>query len=376
MGRVLCVDDDEKKAREVADILQRWKDNPFGQQLEAVIETNFNKAVQRLRHERFDLVTLDLHAETDEKPADVGDEAETVQQGKRVLNELRKTRFVPVIFYSGYAEKIMSLSSLVVQVVKKGSNDLEAVRGAVRRLYNTGLPKLMRHIEEEQRSYIWDTVDRHAKDFKDAVDSDDLLYLLGRRIAARLGRESIKELLEHPMEKARPMEFYIYPPLPGAIKTGCIYGPDEGGVYWIVATPSCDFAQKKVEQVLMVGATPLATFPEFAKWHESRWTPDDKKPNGKGAYEDLVKLLTNRAGDRLRFLPGTFFVPPLVVDMQSLNQIPIAEFTQGVPVCTLDSPYRENLLLHLSKYYGRLGSPDLEVDKIFSRLAGLQPAVS
>jgi CheY-like chemotaxis protein len=250
MTRVLCVDDNPKIAGQVAEIFETWRNSPLGQ-LETSIETNFKKAVRRLMNERFDLVTLDLHADTDPNTTDTDSEPEweAAQQGKHVLEELKRTRFVPVIFYSGYAEKIADLKSLVVRVVKKGSNDVQSVREAAQSLFSTGLPKLMRHIEEEQRSYIWDTVDAHSNWFRKEVDSDELLYLLARRIAAGLGRESIKALLDHPKDSSRPIELYIYPPLSGNIKTGCIYGPDDNGAYWIVATPSCDFAQGKARQI-------------------------------------------------------------------------------------------------------------------------------
>src|SRR6266480_5457545 len=127
MWRVLCVNDDKKLADQIAEYFTKWKnDNPFGE-FEAIVETDFGKAKLRLATERFDLVTLDLHGEKDPKPEKSGENS-VAQEGRRILEELRRTRFVPVIFYSGYADKIDDLRSPVVQVVKKGANDLEEVR--------------------------------------------------------------------------------------------------------------------------------------------------------------------------------------------------------------------------------------------------------
>jgi len=383
MARILCVDDVEEKAKDVAEYLKTWKDNPYGRPLETVTEPSFSRAVERLLNERYDLVTLDLHGEADPEPnqqlgAADGVETGPAQEGKRVLEKLRKARFVPVIFYTGYAEKIKGLESLVVRVVKKGRNDVTAVREAAQSLFDTGIPSLMRHIEEAQRSYIWDTVDKHAMDFGGEVQSDELLYLLARRVAAGLERESVKTLLKHPQDRARSVEVYIYPPLPGIIKTGCIYRPDENDVYWIVATPSCDFAQKKVDRVLLLGATKLTMHPFFTKWQTlQKWVPgtgpasaEQQKQRDK-AYNSLLNLLKNNSSERWRYLPGTFFIPDLIVDMQKLKQLPVEELAGMDPLCTLDSPYVENFLIHVSKYYGRLGTPDLDLEAVFKRLSGL-----
>ena len=196
MWRVLCVDDEGEKAAQAAEYFTAWRtDNPYGT-FQAHIETDFARAAVRLKNERFDLVTLDLHGKQDPDPlqADIN---EAAQEGKRVLDDLKASRFVPVIFYSGYADKISSLQTGVVRVVKKGQNDLDEIRNAARSIYATGLPKLIRHIEEEQRTYVWDTVDAHWPKSGDGSDPEELSYLLARRLAARFNRDSVKELLGH-----------------------------------------------------------------------------------------------------------------------------------------------------------------------------------
>ena len=368
MWRVLCVDDDNKKAEQIVEYFTKWeRDNPLGK-FDAVVETDFNRAKERLANERFDLVTLDLHGEKDPRPEKSG-EGSAAQQGRRVLEDLRNTRFVPVIFYSGYADKIEDLKSPVVQVVKKGENDLEQVRASAKSLFATGLPKLIRHIEDEQRSYVWDTVDKQWSKFGAESDTDELSYLLARRLADRFSRDGIKELLDHKRELARPIEFYIYPPVPGKIKTGFIYDSGDKSQYWIVATPACDFAQNKADFILLVGATLLSADARLGEWQKSKWLPgsaEDKK--AEGSYNKLRNLLMNSAGERFFFLPGTFFLSDLVADTQRIRQVTTNELNGMSHICTLDSPYKEEFAHYFSNYYGRLGTPDLEAPVIFERL--------
>jgi CheY-like chemotaxis protein len=99
MWRVLCVDDDADKAAEVAEILTSWKaGNSYGDHA-CDVESNFERAVTRISNERFDIVTLDLHGSSDPDPLKAGPDSGD-QEGKKVLDRLKKVRFVPVIFYS------------------------------------------------------------------------------------------------------------------------------------------------------------------------------------------------------------------------------------------------------------------------------------
>lgn len=370
MWRVLCVEDNLTIAENLRDYFERWDDdNPY-ERLAVTLESNFQSAIDLLKRENFDLVTLDLHGAEDPDPL-LGDGDPGEQEGAKVLAELRKTRFVPVIFYTGYAERIIDLVTGVVHVVKKGNNDLENLRKAAREIFETGLPTLARSIQDDTRDYMWDTVDKHWDKVKDEPSSkSNLAYLLARRLAARLSRESVKHLLSHELGIAKPIEKYIYPVIQSDIKTGWII-KDGDEAYWIIVTPACDFAQKKADHVLLLGAQLLTADPRHATWSAgSKWKGGAPSPNkaDEKRWDSLFKLLRNNAGDRWRFFPGTFFLPSLVADLQKLKQVSTADMEGKLPICQIDSPDCEALLLHLSRYYGRIGTPDLDVKEVADRL--------
>lgn len=356
MPRVLCFDDRPEVLENIKEIISSWEDSPHGT-FEVFGESDFDSVVDRLKVERFDLVTLDLHGGNDPDPLrDDGEQGQ--QEGLRVLTELRAVRFIPVVFYTGYAEKIKSLESGVVKVVKKGENDLDGVRGAIDALYSTGLSRLLIKIEEENTRYLWDTIDKSWSDINQESGAQDLAYLVARRLGARLSREFIKEFLEHDPEKASPIEMYIYPPHDESIRTGCVIRKD--GSLWLVATPACDFAKSKADSILLVAAKPLSSFGQYQEWAINKRGADRDNP----AYNKLHSLVGNKAGDRYRFLPGTFFVDNLVVDFQTLTQIPSQDLKHLEVVCRVDSPFREELLNQFSRYYGRMGVPDLHIPSL------------
>lgn len=367
MPRVLCVDDNPATLENIMDIISTWDDSKYGA-FEVIGEKSFERAVERLRVERFDLVTLDLHGSSDPDPIK-DDGLEEQQEGQKVLAALRESRFIPVVFFTGYAEKIANLESGVVKVVKKGEDDFNQVREAINSLYATGISSLISHIEEENRKYIWETLDKSTATIGEEVSSEDFAYLLARRLGARLSRESVKELLGHDRDKVRPVEMYIYPPHVERIKTGCII-KEEDGSYWVVATPACDFAQAKAETILLIGTALLEESQQFKDWAVEKWDGTGTSPskNAEKKYNKLRSVLANNAGDRYRFLPGTFFVPNLIVDFQRLKQVAATAVEKFDVVCRVDSPFREELLSQLSRYYGRMGVPDLNVAHLFDRL--------
>ena len=58
----------------------------------------------------------------------------------------------------------------------------------------------------------------------------------------------------------------------------------------------------------------------------------------------------------------------LVVDFQQLVTLPIAQMTSLRRLASLDSPFAEALLARFGHYFGRLGTPDLDLEVIISRL--------
>ncbi|WP_448135159.1 hypothetical protein [Stenotrophomonas rhizophila] len=353
MWRVLCVDDDAIKARDVGEYLMEWDGNSIGA-FHIETESSFDDAIRRIEREQFDLVTLDLHGATDPPPEK--DEGGQDQEGRRILDVIRKNCFLPVVFYTGFAEKIASLESPVVKVVKKGEDDVNSVRAAVQEIFSTGLPALSALIQRDKREFMWDIVDGDWNNLGKEKGAD-LAYLLARRLSARFSGISVKEALGHPVGSAKPIELYIYPPVDSSIFTGSILKQQDG--YWLVVTPACDFAQKKASNVLMVRAINLEDHELYRSW-----IVEKSKAN-----TDAVKaVINNRKGDRYKFLPGTFYLPDLIVDFQEMRTVVSYQFPKETVVCRIDSPFREEIMNAFSKYYGRVGVPEVDVSSATARI--------
>jgi hypothetical protein len=88
--------------------------------------------------------------------------------------------------------------------------------------------------------------------------------------------------------------------------------------------------------------------------------------------KELESLIRNRSGKgrqefRYHFLPGTSFLPGFLVDFQNLIQLPFENdggILKNSRICSLDNPFAEEISAQFTRYYSRLGTPDLDVDKV------------
>lgn len=370
--KVLSVDDDPEMCEGIERILSgRMGENTF----EFSVATTFDEGMALIGSNRFDLIFLDVHEDSnDPDPSDHPNQSD--QRGEQLLDVLKSSRFVPVVFYTGFPAKVDHLQSHMVKVVDKGAPP-EELRTAVTAILTTGLPHLAQYIEEQSRAYIWDNLEEVLKQVANDNVTSDIALLTARNLAKSLSQRSVKELLGNDINLISPLEMYLFPPDQDGCNPGDIYRRREDGTLWMVLTPACDFEQGKAENVLLARVIPLTEHELYKTWQEKArefYALEEEKQtkknrqalsNASGAVKNLVK---NNKGNRFRFLPGTFFLQDCIVDFQELLNLPRSSADQYEVVCSLDNPYREEVLQLFSSYYGRIGTPDYEFDSIWEKI--------
>ncbi|MCW9027068.1 MAG: response regulator [Thiovulaceae bacterium] len=370
--RVLAVDDDPEKLDELERIFGRGMgDNQFL----FTKATSFDEGVELVDTNRFDFVFLDVHEDSGDPDPGVEPRAED-QRGEGLLRHLQSIRFLPVVFYTGYPEKVRHLESLVVRVVEKGV-PVGEIREAVQKLLDTKLPQLLRYLEEQSRSYMWESLEGLLTNHQEDIDESEVSLILARRLAASLSQNVVKDLLGMDANQIRPLEMYQYPPIEQSCNPADIYKRKDDGSLWMVFTPACDFEQNKAENVLLASVIPLVDHPLYQVWQEKAAAYEAIAERGEGKKEAkttrnkargaVISLVKGGGGERYKFLPGTFFLPDCVVDFQNLLNFPRDDSGYEV-ICSMDNPYREELLHLFSKYYGRIGTPDYDSDPVWSAI--------
>lgn len=355
--RVLIVEDDPVIAAQLAGDATSGKLIPSAGVVDAVVCAAFEDALDHLEKTRFDFLILDLRNDA------VAGGTDDASAGLSVFQEIKRRRFVPIVFYTALPAHVRHLETPFVRVVEK-TEGLLKLRTELDAIFQTRLPALSRHLEETQREYMWEFVDKNWRDPTSEHAKADLAFMLARRLANVLSGPSVRRFL---MEQSgtdpeviavgtiHPVEMYIYPPtnshhIAGDILKGSIRDYDDS-THWVLLTPSCDFAHNKVDFAILARCLPLDEFSECKKFLGQ--VSHGQEPS-RSARSDLEKLLQDRRKtqpERYRFLPATFFLPDLVVDFQSLVQVSLKSLDAMERIASLDSPFAEALGAGFARYY-------------------------
>lgn len=376
--RVLFIEDDETISKNLKKIFDG--ETVSGYKLTAVVLSSFQEGIDLLKVEYFDLVVLDLFKDKGEKDEEAG---------IKVLNEIRKIAFIPVIFYTGHAFKIMDYTSEIIGIVDKGNvaGGISALKAEIERIISSNIVtfkgKIYTHLNESLRKYFWETVDAHKEIFIPGKSDVSLGYLLLRRFANSLSKENIKQILGDDKikpDKAHPMEFYIFPVSPDSSKEEYLAGEilEREGRYFAILTPDCDLVlrsngSRKADKILLAQAKKFSSLPDYVKYYELKNKQDKTEKENQQLLNLEGKLKTwmaNRGGeqDRFFFLPATPFIENMVIDFQDKIMVEYNELKQFHRIAKLDLPYAQSMISSFIRFYNRIGFPDIDTDYVFKNL--------
>ncbi len=354
--KILFIEDEEKIAQNLKEIFDESTISDY--LIKAEYTISFENGVKKIKDNDFDIVVLDLCNSLGAKDEEAG---------IHVLETIRKTAFVPVIFYTAYAFKIEHLISEIVGVVNKGDG-IDRLKIEIERIISSKIAliksQIYEHLKESLRKFFWETVDTDKVVFVPGKSDVSLGYLILRRFANSLSKENIKEILGDvniKPEKTHPMEFYIYPSIQGEFQTGEIIAKE--GKMYIILTPNCDFVKsekrdRKVVKVLLAETVNLKESEYYINFMSNK--EKFKQP--------LIQLIESRKGDRFFFLPKTPFIDNHFLDFQIITMVDYKELSSFERVAKLDDPFVQSMVSNFIRYYNRIGFPDIDAEYVISDL--------
>lgn len=338
----------------------------------------FEDGISLIKKSDFDLIVLDLF-----------DESGSIDEsaGRKVLEIIQKTAFIPVIFYTGHAHKIQDLISEVVGVVNKGDG-FDNLKEEIQRIVDSKIAllkgQIYSHLRESLRQYFWETVHADKKFFEPIKNDISLGYLLLRRFSNSLSKENIKQLLgddKIKTDKTHPMEFYIFPvnadPSKEEYQAGEILEKD--GQFYAILTPDCDFVlrrdgSRKADKILLATTKQFKSLTDFTKYNalksKQKKTEKEEKEQLPNLEGRLKQWMANTGGekDRFFFLPSTPFIENLVIDFQVKMMVDYNELKTFQRIAKLDLPYAQSMISSFIRYYNRIGFPDIDADYVIKKL--------
>lgn len=377
--RILLVEDNQEIARLTVASLQRRAVSTAGERARVDHVARFEEALTEIENRRYDAIILDIRDQDAAKAEaavstddSLGDESLPADKGLALYSEIRKRRFLPIIFYSALANLAEDQHQPpFITVVSKMSGS-ETLRQNIIEVFDSGLPSLNRdigqHVNTIFRDFMIKFVEKHWSALSGPENRSDLAYLMVRRLARSLDSTFIPSMagVQVALEAAavHPTRLYIMPPLEERRMGDLVC--DDNGNWFILLTPTCDLVLRnnkpKAEYILLAECQLLSKTNEYRNWKE----------NGQEMItKSLEKVITNvRQGqqDRFYFLPATWEMPDLIIDLQRLRSIEFNELATFRRVATVDDPYAQSIIAQFGRYAGRIGTPNLDVSSVRERL--------
>jgi len=369
--KILTIDDDATITKQIQDL---FHDEVIeGHKILVDVENDFATGMARLLEGEYDIVVLDVYKG---EPT----EGNANQPGREILEEIKTTVPITLVFYTGLTSHIEECASDIVRVVSKTTSG--GLETEITSLIKTGFPlirkRISKHINDVLREYYWEVVDNYADSNKVSGEEALLEYLLLRRLAATLNREGATKIFGKAIssEKVHPLGFYICPPLQNdTYEMGDVLKRDDGSFH-VVMTPSCDLANKKADYLLLVPTIKLKDTPEYKKYVECvKLNTEESLKKLSNNKESLSRVIGSRNSDRYFFLPHNEFVgmPDMVIDFQQSSnhkiEVESAYKLSGYSkVLKIDDPFAQNMLATFIRNKNRPGSPDLDTDYIIAAI--------
>lgn len=356
---ILFVEDNQNNREMFEYAIGAWNEQQAaaGKEFSPHMAESYEEAVEALRRFRFDCAVLDLRL-----PNDSGQDSPDV--GNKLAKDVLFQQGLPLAILSGHpAEVDEALGELeFIRTFDKGDEDgyeqaiawlagkwemMEALRSA-----KTSIDQSAATVFAKRLWPQWSTFSR-----LEGGDVEKITKIIGRQyvshIADILGLDNESSVGWH------PFECYNIPSLfDDRAHTGDIF--ESGGEYWIVLSPQCDMATKKVTSAIMAKCVV-----GHDKWNEHVDSLRTKPSNTK--VKDATKYFKDLVNQNLAV--STHFLPPLpgkdeplMVSFSEIKTATLAELNRTLTarVASVSSPFISNLVQRFGAYISRTGQPNLE----------------
>lgn len=405
--QILVVEDDPTVGEQVRAHISRLALPGVAEPPTVTLMASFDDALEFLRVHHVDALVLDVRdqnrADSMDQPDENGSDLTEADVGSDVFQQVRATRFVPTVFFTGlprFVEHLATTDAPFVAVVDKNGpgEPFDELSARLHAVFESGFPAihraLLHHVDAVVRDFMVEFVEQHWSSLSSPPRKGDVAHLLIRRLALSLGSggralqaqmEGVDEVDLDESDVVHPMRMYVTPPVGDPTTGDLLRGPrilppvtgadSDPPVWYLVITPACDLVtgRRKADFLVLVECVDLASQPELTAWREATAAGEDTK-EAKRTEKQLVALLRNNPEDKQRdrfiYLPAAWSIPDLLIDFQRIVHLPFDESGRYERMATLDSPYAESVVATLGRYLGRLGTPDLDLAVPLEALRG------
>lgn len=292
-------------------------------------------------------------------------------EGMEIVDSIIENLRFPVFIVSGSIGQIENQENALFKKRLRDS-DFKIVLKELTDIYNTGIISILGKrgtINDYLNKIFWN----HLSTSMDVwIDDPSRSPEEKQKSLLRYTLLHIQEYLElseeSDFEDYHPAEIYITPTVKPSVFTGDIVVENKTGNNYIVLTPSCDLAQAKAKDILLAAVEKEDTGLLSEKINIIR--------KGKAAPEIIAEaetalkaLINNSYSNKYHFLPKYKNISAGIINFQKINSIRVKDFKDNFTrIAAINSSFTKDIVARFSYYYSRQGSPDFDIEEIYSSL--------
>lgn len=376
----LLIDDDQEQVSKFKDAIDEINQEDITNELTYKIAETPEEAMLELYQNYFQAIIIDLKLK-DEDNSVTDDEA---LSGNILLNQIIEKEIVPIVVITGFPSKVTEkINQRIVEVFPKDEPLYDIIKGLISK-YCSSVFKIFGSrgkINENVKQLFWDVMPEYFGNTNDDILSelpiDKQETVIIRYISSWF---SNKYMFDDKYIDVEPIEMYMFPNPIEQVCTCDIYKKNIGEnffEYYMVLTPSCDLANKKVDEVLLCkikNYDEVQSFKTQLEIYNSQTDKSSKK--AKKAKKELAKWFRNSHSESLRyhFLPKVSCFSGGFVDFRSIvsleydreygNIVDREYFKVGV----ITESFKRDIVSRFSTYYHRQGQPEFNCDSVLNHL--------
>ena len=292
-------------------------------------------------------------------------------EGMEIVNSILENLRFPVFIVSGSIGQIENPENALFKKRLRDS-DFKIVLKELTDIYNTGIISILGKrgtINDYLNKIFWN----HLSTSMDIwIDDPSRSPEEKQKSLLRYTLLHIQEYLElseeSDFEDYHPAEIYITPTVKPRVFTGDIVVENNTGNNYIVLTPSCDLAQAKANNILLAAVEKEDTglLSEKINIIKKRKAAPEIIAD---AETTLKALINNSYSNKYHFLPKYKNISAGIINFQKINSIRVKDFKDNFTrIAAINSSFTKDIVARFSYYYSRQGSPDFDIEEIYSSL--------
>ena len=300
--------------------------------------------------------------------------------GNILLNRIIEKEIIPIVVRTGFPEKISDeINKDIVKVYPKEDPLYDIIKELISS-YSDSVFKIFGskgEISKNIKELFWSIIPECFSNNNAEVSSlsfEKKETVIIRYISSWFNN---KYMFDEKYIDVEPIEMYMFPnPIEQVCNCDIYEKKDKKSCdYYIVLTPSCDLANKKIDEVILCKIKEYNEIPQFTENlnnYKEETSKESKK--AKKAKESLTRWFRNAHTDSIRyhFLPkfskfsGGFVDFRSVISLKYNSETGKIEDTNYKKIGVITESFKRDIVARFSSYYHRQGQPEFNCDSVLN----------